>query len=148
MEVILIRDVDRLGKIGEVRKVKEGFARNYLFLRNLAIPATALNLKRIEQEKRKIGNLHLREKEQALNLSNRLNGKSITILVHTHDEGKLYGSVTVSQIVNALKEDGICAVPQEAVVLDEAIKSTGVYNITIQLHPEVTTQIKVWVVKK
>jgi large subunit ribosomal protein L9 len=148
MEVILIQDVDKFGKTGSVIKVKDGFARNFLLPRNLAIPATPAGLKRIEQEGRRVIQLQEREKEKALNLSNRLNGISVTISVATHDEEKLYGSISAADIIEALNQEGISEVTSEAVILDEPIKSIGVYDIIIRLYPEVSAKIKVWVVKK
>lgn len=148
MQVILIHDVDKFGQTGSVIKVKDGFARNFLFPRNLAIPATPANLKRVEQEREKITNLRQREKEKAETLRNRLNGISITIPVTVHDEDKLYGSISAADIIESLKQEDISEVTSEAVILDEPIKSIGVYDAMIKLHPEVSAKIKVWVVKK
>jgi len=147
MEVILIQDVDKIGKSNSVVKVKDGFARNFLFPRNLAMAATPANLKKIEQEKEKITILRKKQREQAESLSKRLDGMSITIPVSTHDEDKLYGSVGASNIIEALKQEGIADIPKEAVILEEQIKATGVYEVMIKLHPEVDVKIKVWVVK-
>ena len=148
MEIILTQDVDKFGKMGSVLKVKEGFARNFLLPRNLAIPATPANLKKIEQEAQRIASLKQREKEEVLNLSNRLNEVSITIPVAAHDEDKLYGSISAADIIEALKQEGISNIAEEAVILDEPIKSIGVYEVGIKLHAEVSAKIKVWVVKK
>ena len=147
MEVILIQDVDKVGKANSVIRVKDGFARNFLFPRNLAIVATPANLKRIEQRQERATSLLQREKEKAINLSNRLNGMSITIPVSTHD-AELYGSITASSIIEALNEEGVSEVTKDAVILDESIKSTGVYDVMIKLHPEVSAKIRIWVVKK
>jgi large subunit ribosomal protein L9 len=148
MEIILTQDVDKIGKTGSVMKVKDGFARNFLFPRNLAIPATPANLKRIEQEAKMVANLRQQQKEKAETLCERLNGISITVPAVTHDEEKLYGSVSSADIIEALNQEGISEFTKEAVVLDEPIKSIGVYDVTIRLHPEVSAKIKVWVVKK
>ena len=148
MEIILTQDVDKFGKTGSVIKVRDGFARNFLFPRHLAIPATPANLKRIEEEAKRITNLRQQVKEKALSLSNRLNGISITIPVTTHDEDRLYGSIGASDIIEALNQEGISEFSSQAVSLPEPIKSIGVYDVTIRLHPEVSTQIKLWVVKK
>ena len=148
MEVILIQDVGKIGKTGSVIKVKRGFARNFLFPRNLAIPATSVNIKKIEQEAKRVINLRQREKDEALNLSNRLKGISITIPVAIHDEDKLYGSISAVDIIESIKQEGITEVEKEAVILDSPIKTTGVYDVTIMLHPEVSAKIKVWVVQR
>lgn len=147
MEIILIQDIQNLGKAGSVIEVKDGFARNFLFPQRLAMPATPSNLKRVEQEKLKIVKQKERHTMQALNLSNRLNGISVTIPVQTHDEDKLYGSVGIFDILNALKEEGF-DIAKEAIVLEEPIKTLGVYDVKLKLHPEVEASIKVWVVKK
>ena len=148
MEVILRQDVDKFGKTGSVIKVKRGFARNFLFPRNLAIPATSTNIKKIEQEAKRVVSLRQREKDEALNLSNRLNGISITIPVAAHDEDRLYGSISAADIIEALNQEAISEVEKEAVILDSPIESIGVYDVMIKLHPEVSAKIKVWVVKK
>ena len=149
MEVILIQDLDKFGKTGSVIKVKRGFARNFLFPRNLAIAATPSNLKKIEQEAKRITNLHQREKEKAEGLASRLNGMSVTIPVTTHDDDQIYGSISPSDIIEVLNQEGITEVDQpRQVILDEPIKSIGVYEVVIRLHPEVSAKIKVWVVKK
>jgi len=148
VEVILVQDVGKFGKSGSVIKVKDGFARNFLFPRNLAVPATPGNLKKVEQEKKRIENLRQQEKEWAENLAKRLSGLSITIPAQVHNEDKLYGSIGSSEIVSALKEEGITEVERDAVILDESIKSTGVYDVKIRLHQEVIVTIKVWIVKR
>jgi len=148
MEVILVQDLDKFGKTGSVVKVKRGFARNFLFPRNLAIPATPTNLKKIEQEAKRINNLHQRQKDKAESLCSRLNGISVTIPVTVHDEDKLYGSIGPADITKVLNQENIAEIDKEAVILDEPIKSIGVYDVMIKLHPEVSAKIKVWVVKK
>ncbi|MFC1658469.1 50S ribosomal protein L9 [Candidatus Omnitrophota bacterium] len=149
MEVILTQDLDKFGKTGSVIKVKKGFARNFLFPRNLAVVATPGNLKKIEQEARRIANLRERDKEKAQSLCGRLEGMSVTIPVAIHDEDQLYASITPVDIIKFLNQEGISGVEkEEQVILDEQIKSTGVYGATVKLHPEVTARIKVWVVKR
>lgn len=140
--------MDKFGKTGSVINVKRGFARNFLFPRNLAIPATSTNIKKIEQEAKRVVSLRQREKDEALNLSNRLNGISITIPVAAHDEDRLYGSISAADIIEALNQEAISEVEKEAVILDSPIESIGVYDVMIKLHPEVSAKIKVWVVKK
>ena len=148
MEVILIKDSDNLGAAGSVVKVKDGFARNFLLPRKLAIPATPANLKKIEDEKKRAVSLKQRQKEKALQLSQRLSGMSITIPAATYEEDKLYGSIGAANISEALNQEGISEIAKEAVVLDEPIKSTGVYEVELRLHPEVSAKLKVWVVNK
>ncbi len=146
MEVILTKDVDKIGKAGSVLKVKDGFARNLLFPRKLAVPVTAANLKRIEQEKEKLSHLAEEKKQEALALKERLEKLSLTISASAQNEQNLYGSVTSQDISAGLKEEGI-EIDKNLIILDEPIKSLGVYEVSVKLHPEVQTKIKVWVVK-
>ena len=149
MEVILTQDLEKFGKSGKVIKVKKGFARNFLFPRNLAVPATPGNLKKIEQESKRIANLRQREKEKAQSLCGHLEGMSVTIPAAIHDEDQLYASITPLDIIKFFNQEGISGIEkEEQVILDEQIKSTGVYGATVKLHPEVVARIKVWVVKK
>ncbi|MFH1338972.1 MAG: 50S ribosomal protein L9 [Candidatus Omnitrophota bacterium] len=148
MKVILVQDAGKFGKSGSVIKVKDGFARNFLFPRNLAVPATPGNLKKVEQERKRIESMRQQEKELAENLAKRLSGMPITIAAEIHNEDQLYGSIGPSELLSALKEEGITELAGDAVILEEPIKATGVYEVKIKLHPEVTAKIKVWVVKK
>lgn len=147
MEVILIQDVDRLGRQGAIVKVKDGFARNFLIPNKLAVPKTLANLKKLEQEKqRKILELqNLKRKSEELKM--KLDNFSLTIPILTQQEDKLYGSITSQDLARALKEEGF-DIDKNLIILDEPIKSLGIYEVPIKLHPEVQTKIKVWVVKK
>lgn len=147
MEVILIQDVDRLGKSGSVVKVKDGFARNFLIPNKLAIPLTAENLNKLEQEKQKKNLLSEKVKKTAQEQAKRLSGFSLTMPVLTLEDDRLYGSITAQDIVAGLKDEGL-EVDKNSVVLTEPIKSLGIYEVALKLHPEVTTAVKVWVVKK
>jgi len=147
MEVILNQDVDRLGLAGTIVKVKDGFARNFLIPNGLAVPLTAANLKKLEQEKQsKILQLE-RIKKEAEAFKDRLTNLSLTIPVLTQEDNKLYGSINSTDILHALKEEGF-DIDRNSIILDEPIKSLGIYEIPIKLHPEVETKIKVWIVKK
>jgi large subunit ribosomal protein L9 len=147
MEVILSQDVDKLGKAGAIVKVKDGFAHNFLIPRGLAVAVNPANLKRLEQEKEtKIAHLEKIKKESE-ELRDRLLNLSLTIPALTQNEDKLYGSITAVDIINAMREEGF-DIDKNAIVLDEPIKSLGIYEIAVKLHPEVTAKIKVWIVKK
>jgi large subunit ribosomal protein L9 len=147
MEVILKQDIERLGKTGQIVEVKDGFARNFLIPNGLVVPLTPTNLKKIEQEKqRKILQLE-RVKKEAEELSGRLAALSLTIPVLTQEEDKLYGSITSADITAALKEEGF-DIDKHSIILDEPIKSLGIYEVPIRLHPEISCKIKIWVVKK
>lgn len=147
MEVILNQDIDKLGTSGRIVKVKDGFGRNFLIPQGLAVPLTPENLRKIEQEKQR-GALQLEKaKKEAERLKERLSNLSLTLPVLTHEEDKLYGSVTASDIATALKEEGF-TLDKNSIFLDEPIKSLGIYEVLIKLHAEVSIKIKVWVVKK
>ncbi|MCM8762968.1 MAG: 50S ribosomal protein L9 [Candidatus Omnitrophica bacterium] len=147
MEVILKQDVEKLGKATDIVKVKDGYARNYLIPQNLAIPLTPQNLKKIQREKEvKLKELE-ENKRQASELAQKIAGKSFTIACQVHEEDKLYGSITSQEIARVLEEEGF-KINKKCILLEEPIKSTGVYEIPVKLHPEVTTHIRIWVVKK
>jgi len=147
MEVILTKGYKGLGKTQAVVKVKDGFARNFLLPKGLALLATKENLAKIaEIEKRKAMQLE-KEKSQAEELARRLRGVSINVAVATNEEDNLYGSVTDADIVSALKEEGF-NIDEQNILLNEPLKNLGIYDVAIKLHPEVQAKIKVWVVKK
>lgn len=147
MEVILTKDVAKVGKAGSVVKVKDGFARNLLFPKKIAIPLTSVNLKKLEQEKQRITQDLKKKKEAALVLKEKLDKLSLTIQSLAQDEKSLYGSVTAQDIANSLKEEGL-EVDKNLIVLPEPIKALGIYEIEIKLHPEVYAKVKIWIVKK
>ncbi len=147
MEVILVKDVDKVGRAGAVVKVKDGFARNLLLPKKLAIEVTPGNLKRLEQEKQKILQESEKKKQEAILLKERLDNLSLTISATAQDEKSLYGSVTAQDISNALKDEGI-EIEKSLIILDEPIKSLGIYEISVKLHPEVPAKVKTWIVKK
>ncbi len=147
MKVILRKDVETVGKAGEIVEVKNGYARNYLIPQGLALEASKGNVKRFEQEKKSLELQKNREKKAAEKEAERLNDTSITISVSVGEEDKLFGSVTSQDIANALEEKGF-ALDKRKILLDEPIKALGIYSIPIKLHPEVEAKVKVWVVKK
>ena len=147
MEIILREDVERLGKSGQVIKVKDGYARNFLILKGLALKATSDNLKRVEEEKRIKAIRKDREKREAQTLAEKLASISCTISVEVQEDGTLYGSVTGADIASALESDGF-KIDKKTVLLDEPIRELGIYRVRMKLHPEVTTELKVWVVKR
>jgi large subunit ribosomal protein L9 len=147
MEVILTKDVSKIGKAGSVVKVKDGFARNLLFPKSLAIPVTPGNLKKIEQEKQKILQESEKSKQEALAQKERLDALSLSMPVIAQDEKTLYGSITALDIANALKEEGL-EIDKGRILLDEPIKSLGIYEVPVKLHPEITAKLKIWIVKK
>lgn len=147
MKVILIEDVQELGSMGDIVQVKDGHARNFLFPRNLAKPATDSNLKIIEDIKRKKESALAKEKKKAEELKEKLSLVSCTIAVEAGDDDRLFGSVTAQDIARAFEEEGF-SIDKRKIVMDEAIKKLGVYHVSVKLHPEVSGEVKVWVVKK
>ena len=147
MEIILKKDVEKIGKAGTVVKVKEGFARNFLIPRDLAQPVTGATLKKLEQDALARSAQSAKAKEESARLSLQLSSLSLTISALTQGEEKLYGSINANEISEALKEEGFL-IDKNIIDLAEPIKSLGVYEIPIKLHPEVIAKLKLWVVKK
>jgi len=147
MEVILNQDVEGVGRGGTIVKVKDGFARNFLLPKRLAVPLTERNIKNLEQEKLKKSLKLEKDKKEAEQLKDKLDSLSLTIPVLIQEKDKLYGSITSLEIQRALKEEGF-DIDKNAIILEEPIRSLGIYQIPIKLHPEVSARIKAWVVKK
>ncbi|MFA4888356.1 MAG: 50S ribosomal protein L9 [Candidatus Omnitrophota bacterium] len=147
MEVILIKDVEKLGFAGTVVKTKDGFARNFLIPNNLAVLLTAANQKRLEQEKLKKAQGLEKIKKSCEEIKGRLDNLSLTISALVQEDEKLYASITPQIIVSSLKDEGF-EIDKNAVLLAEPIKALGIYEAEIKLHPEVSAKIKVWIVKK
>ena len=146
MDVVLLKDVERLGSEGAVVRVKPGFARNYLLPRGLAVAATPQALQTFDAAKRRRAQQAQRLKEQAESLKHRLESRSLTLKLTLGAEDQPFGSVTVHDILEALKRDGL-EIEKPAVQLDHPIKTLGIYDVPIRLHAEVLATLKVWVVK-
>lgn len=147
VEVLLMAEVKDLGVEGDVVKVADGFARNYLFPRKLAAPVT-------EAMKRKLAKMVSDRKEKqkqdlvaATEKAAALANVSVTIPVRVSQDEKLYGSIGVAEIVEAVQKQGV-ELDKKTVALAEPIKELGVYDITIKLHPEIETTVKVWIVEE
>ena len=147
MQIILKKDIEKLGKAGEVVSVKRGYARNFLLPQGLVLPASAANLKIIEQDKEKTTLRQEKEKKTAQELAKKISFVSCTITVPAGQNGKLYGSVTNQDIARAYKLEGI-DIDKRKIELPQAIKEVGVFKIKIKLRPEVAVQCKVWIVKE
>ncbi len=147
MEIILRADVQHLGKIGEVVKVKDGYARNYLLPQGLAYPATEANKKKITYEGERLSKQQAAEKSAAETEATRLADVHLTFEVKVGEEEKLYGSVTSSDIQRKLAELGI-QVDKRKIDLAEPIRELGQYNVGIKIHPDVRPEVRVTVVKE
>lgn len=147
MRIVLRENVEKVGRRGEVVKVADGFARNFLLPKKLALEATDANLKRIEQE-RKVREVHeAKEKQEFQALASRLSQLSLTAVRKVGENEALYGSVTNSDVGELLEKEGF-SVDKRKILLDEPIKALGIYEVPVKLHPEVTATVKVWVVKE
>lgn len=147
MRVILREDIDKLGTCGEVIEVKNGYGRNYLIARNLAIPASKANLKAIDEVKNQKtlrDRKHLKEAER---IKIRIEKASCMAEVNVGEEDKVFGSVTAAMIAELLLKEGV-EVDRRNIMLDEPIKALGVFTIPVKVVRDVVANLKLWVVKK
>lgn len=146
-EVILMADVKGLGAEGEVVCVAEGYARNYLLPRSLAAPVTDATRRQLEKRRKEREEKMARDKEGAQALAKTIEQTSCTVPVKTGEEGKMFGAVTVADIVAALKAQGV-ELDKHQIDLPEPIRETGVFNVPVKLHPEIQVALKIWVVEE
>ena len=147
MEVILKEDIANLGKIGEIVRVRDGYARNYLLPRGLVLEANKKNLKTFEHHKKLVGDQKQKIVRQAQSVGDQLNGVSLVIPMKVGEEGRLFGSVTNIHIEKALKAKGL-NVDRRKIQLAEPIKSAGDYDVPVRLSADLTVPLKVSVVSK
>jgi large subunit ribosomal protein L9 len=147
MKVILKEDVKNIGSMGQIMDVADGFARNYLVPRGLAMEANVKNIKSLEHAKRVIQEKAKKVKGQAEDLSTRIATITVMIKAKAGEEGKLFGSVTTMDIAEQLKNEGV-DIDKKKISLDEPIKRLGTYTVNIKLHPEVSTPVQVEVVEE
>ena len=147
MRVILLDDVSKVGRRGEVRDVSDGYARNYLIPKKLALSATTGNLKNLEQIKRQQDAKADRIKGEAEALRNRIDALAYEERRQASEEGKLFGSVTAQDLVEFLERHGI-KVERRRVALDEPIKTLGETVVPVRLHQDVAAQLKVNIVRE
>jgi large subunit ribosomal protein L9 len=147
MEVILREDIEKLGSRGEVVKVADGYARNFLLPKRLAVAATGANKKIVEQERQ----AHLRKEAklvtEAQDLSKLLTGVSVTIMQKAGENDQLFGSVTAKDVADALAAKNF-TIDRRKVQLDEPIKQLGEYKVPVRLHKDVTAEVTVVVAKE
>ena len=147
MEVILRQAIDNLGHPGDIVKVSPGYARNFLLPRGLAYEATPGNLKRIGAERSRLEAAENERRESASELAKRLEEVQITFSARVGEEGKLFGSVTSSDIAEQLNAQGF-HIERRLIDLHEPIKALGVYRVPVKLHADVKPEIRVWVIKQ
>ena len=143
MEIILLERIEKLGGIGDVVNVKNGFARNYLLPNNKALRANDTNRKLFEANRGKIEADNAERRTDAEGRASGINGKQIVLIRQASNTGQLYGSVSVRDIVDALTEDGVEGLGKSMVELERPIKSLGLVDVKVKLHPEVIVSIAV-----
>ena len=146
MDVILLKEVERLGAEGTLAHVKPGLARNFLIPRGLAVQATPQQRQALEERKRQRSQKAERAKTEAQALRQKIESLAVTLKLSLGDEEKAFGSVTVHDLVAAMKRDGL-EIEKHAIQLDHPIKALGSYQVPVRVHPEVTATLKVLVVK-
>ena len=148
MKVILLEDVKNVGKKGQIINAKDGYARNFLFPKKLAIEATDANLKNLENAKKKKEVKEREILEEAKALEEELMQKIIVIKTKAGEHGKLFGSITTKEISELLEKEHEIIIDKKKFDLDEPIKSLGEYHVKIKLHPMVNAKLKVIVTEK
>lgn len=147
MKVILKDDVKNVGNMGDIVKVTDGYARNYLVPRGLAVEASSKNVKSVEHEKRIIQEKAKKIRNSAQDLSDRISKVTLVMKANAGEEGKLFGSVTTMDIAEALKNEGF-DIDKKKISLDEPIKRIGEHTVNVKIHPEITTNVTVQVVQE
>ena len=140
MEVILLERIEKLGQMGDVVKVKDGFARNYLLPQKKALRASENNLEYFEKEKVQLEAINLEQKQEAEKILDKLDNFNLIIIRQAGETGQLYGSVSNNDIKNSLDDNGFI-VEKNQIKLDKPIKTLGIHNVVIKLHPEVQVTI-------
>jgi large subunit ribosomal protein L9 len=141
MDIILLERIEKLGQIGDVVTVKDGYARNFLLPGKKALRANAANKKLFEAQRAEIEARNAERRAHAQTESKDLEGKTVVLIRAASNAGQLYGSVSVRDIVEALNADGIKHVTKAMVVLERPIKTIGVFDVRVSLHPEVSVTI-------
>jgi large subunit ribosomal protein L9 len=143
MKVLLKKDHESLGAAGDVKEVKDGFARNFLIPQGIVTPATTSNLKSYEEVKRQKSRKTERETKDAKVIASRLEASPLTIVVKTAEEGKIYGSVTPQMIYDLLVAKGYQVIDRKKITIPDHIKSVGEYEVDVKLYTNVVAKLKV-----
>ena len=147
MEVILRQAIENLGNPGDVVTVKPGYGRNYLLPRGLAYEATPGNLKRIVAERQRLEAAESTRRDAARDLAKRIEEVSVTFSARVGEEGKLFGSITATDIAHQLEAQGV-EIEKRQIDLHDPIKTLGVFRVPVRLHADVRPEIRVWVIKQ
>lgn len=145
MRIILTQDVKKLGSIGEIVNVKDGYARNYLLPRNFAVVANEANKAELEHQKRVLERKSAKVLAEMKKLASNIEKVSVTIAKKAGEDEKIFGTVTAAELEAKLKEAGV-EVDKRDIELTEEVKKVGVYNADVKLHSKVTAKLKFWVV--
>jgi len=147
MKIILMEDVTTLGRRGDVREVANGYARNFLLPKKLAVPATPANLQNLDHLKRQRERTENRAREVARDAAGRIAALTLTVTTRASEDGRLFGSVSAQDVVEYLERHEI-PVDKRRVLLEEPIKALGEYRVPVKLHPEVTAELQVHVARE
>ena len=147
MKIILRQNHEKLGKLGDVVEVKDGYARNYLIPRRVAYLATPGHLRTLEEEKKQHQDRETKELRHAERLAGELEKVSITLKMKVGEDEKLFGSVTSQMIADELKTQGI-TIDRRDIDIPDPIKALGIYTVNVKLHSSVTGKLKIWVVRE
>lgn len=147
MKIILRQDYDALGKMGDMVTVKDGYARNFLIPKQIAVLANQKNMKILQEERKTFERQQNKDKKQAEGLAKELEKVSITATVSVGEEDRVFGSVTAQTIADLLKEKGY-DIDKKKIHLEEPIKALGIYTVSLKLHQDVDANVRVWVVKE
>lgn len=147
MRIILKEDVKNVGSMGQIIDVSDGFARNYLIPKGLAVPANTRNIRELEHQKKVIQERAKKVKITAQTISEKLSNIKLILKAKAGEEGKLFGSVTTKDISDALKNEGF-EIDKKKIIIDEPIKRLGEYTVTVKLHPDVSSQVRLEVVQE
>ena len=145
MQVILREDIDKLGKIGDLVKVADGYARNFLVPNKKAIEATPDNLNAMNHAKKMVSDRVRKIKKEATNEADRIKGLAVVIRAKSGEEGKLFGSVTSMDIAEAMQAQGV-TIDKRKIALEEPIKRLGDYTVSVKLHTDILAEFKVSVI--
>jgi large subunit ribosomal protein L9 len=147
MKVILRKEHEKLGQVGTVVDVKDGYARNFLIPKGIAYPANSGSMRALEEEKKQASRRHTKELKGSEKLAAELEKLSITLQMKVGEDEKLFGAVTSQMVADALKEKGF-DLDKRIIDLEEPIKALGIYTIGVKLPQNVTGSVKVWVVRE
>jgi len=142
MQIVLLERIAKLGQMGDIVNVKDGYARNFLLPQGKALRANKANLAQFENQRGQLEAQNLERKQEAESVKSKMDGTSVVVIRQSGDTGQLYGSVNTRDIAAALKENGF-TVDRNQIILNAPIKSLGIYALSVVLHPEVTSSISV-----